>query len=63
MSIVENPRVWHRRPGVRPYVAAFVMDTAASAMFFVALAWVIVHSTDSAWVTAALLGLDRKSVV
>lgn len=58
MSIVENPRVWHRRPGVRPYVAAFVMDTAASAMFFVALAWVIVHSTDSAWVTAALLGLE-----
>ncbi|REF24642.1 MFS transporter [Calidifontibacter indicus] len=50
--------MWHQRPGVRPYVAAFVIDTAASAMFFVALAWVIVHSTDSAWVTAALLGLE-----
>lgn len=49
---------WHRRPGVRSYIAAFVVDTAASAMFFVALAWVIVNSTTSSWVTAALLGLE-----
>ena len=58
MSTAVEPVVWHRRPGVRPYIAAFVVDTAASAIFFVALAWVIVHSTSSAWVTAALLGLE-----